>query len=221
MVCLANSWKPDGRCVAAKEIVGRYPGSWIRPVSALESGGLSQSDRCYTGNKEPEVGDVFYAHLLRPQPHAYQVENELIDDSKFWKFERKATYAQLVSCLDELSGDIWINGHSSGNGLNDRIPIGLAPSLGETLKFIRLPELTARVRHEEWNGKVRKRYRGCFYLNGKHYILSITDPLFQSRFAALKDGDYNVADVLVCISLGERLGEYAYKVIASVIEKGI
>ncbi|WP_375233212.1 dual OB domain-containing protein [Pseudomonas syringae] len=33
MVCLANSWKHGGRCIAGKIYGGDRSGEWIRPVS--------------------------------------------------------------------------------------------------------------------------------------------------------------------------------------------
>ncbi len=46
IVCLANSRKYSGRCIAGKELLadGR-PGRWIRPVSARENEEVSEHER--------------------------------------------------------------------------------------------------------------------------------------------------------------------------------
>jgi len=42
IVCLANSRKLQGRCIAGREIVQGKPGAWIRPVSAREHEEVSE-----------------------------------------------------------------------------------------------------------------------------------------------------------------------------------
>ena len=37
IVCLANSFKIGGSCIAGKEVLANGYGGWIRPVSARES----------------------------------------------------------------------------------------------------------------------------------------------------------------------------------------
>jgi hypothetical protein len=34
IVCLANSRKMSGRCLAGRELINGLPGGWVRPVSA-------------------------------------------------------------------------------------------------------------------------------------------------------------------------------------------
>ena len=51
IVCLANSSKLNGRCIAGKEIIedGRV-GDWIRPVSVREKQEVSEWERQYKDN---------------------------------------------------------------------------------------------------------------------------------------------------------------------------
>ena len=80
MLCLANSRKPGGRCVA-----GLLPdGSWIRPVTATGGGSLT-SAMCRLDKGRP-VGalDVVRVGVTQPEPRLHQPENWIITDKR-WK----------------------------------------------------------------------------------------------------------------------------------------
>ena len=49
IVCLANSRKLNGRCLAGKEFGGKGVGTWIRPVGAREHGEVSEYERTVSG----------------------------------------------------------------------------------------------------------------------------------------------------------------------------
>ncbi len=47
IVCLANSRKLSGRCIAGKEKTAEGIGGWVRPVSKRPTGKVSEYDRMY------------------------------------------------------------------------------------------------------------------------------------------------------------------------------
>ncbi len=47
IVCLANSRKLQGRCIAGRELVSGKPAAWIRPVSDREHEEVSEYERQY------------------------------------------------------------------------------------------------------------------------------------------------------------------------------
>lgn len=77
IVCLANSRKLSGRCIAGKELV--EPRRWIRPVSVREHEEVSEYERQYEDGSDPRVLDIFDVELLEPRPRTYQQENWLLD----------------------------------------------------------------------------------------------------------------------------------------------
>lgn len=58
IVCLANSRKHSGRCIAGKEVLAGAYGEWIRPLSARESAEVSEEERRYQNGSSPHVLDV-------------------------------------------------------------------------------------------------------------------------------------------------------------------
>src|ERR1039458_6439092 len=84
IVCLANSFKTDGRCIAGREVFAQGYGGWIRPVSARETAEVSFSEYRYKDNQIPQLLDIIHVPLLKPDPKHHQRENHLIDATKRW-----------------------------------------------------------------------------------------------------------------------------------------
>jgi hypothetical protein len=81
ILCLANSRKNSGRCIAGKEVTSTGFGPWIRPVSSRPEKELSANDRQYNNRPqlEPSLLDVIDIDFLQKDAHPYQIENHLID----------------------------------------------------------------------------------------------------------------------------------------------
>lgn len=58
IVCLANSRKHNGRCIAGIEIVDRQPEDWVRPVSSRAGAEVSEYERQYEDGSDPRVLDM-------------------------------------------------------------------------------------------------------------------------------------------------------------------
>ncbi len=84
-VCLANSRKLHGRCIAGREWRDGRAGGWIRPVSAREHQEVSESERRYQDGSDPKLLDVIDIPVLESQPDAYQTENWLLDSEQRWE----------------------------------------------------------------------------------------------------------------------------------------
>jgi hypothetical protein len=216
-VCLANSKKLQGRCVAGKELEGFAKGDWLRPVSARPSGELNFSERTYGGNQEPQLLDVIEASFQAHRQHRYQSENHLIDNKIRWKKVGMLNWAQAASIADHVQSGLWTVGCSSSYGMNDQIPIDSASGFGNSLVLLKIDKLCLSV-VREWpdfnkDNKVRARFR----LNSLNYALKVTDPIIENDYVQRPHGDYNVGEALVCVSMSEPYKDIVYKIVASVI----
>lgn len=71
IVCLANSRKLSGRCVAGKEMTAGRAGSWIRPVSDRPAEEVSLEERRYADGSDPALRDIINVPLREPRPKSY------------------------------------------------------------------------------------------------------------------------------------------------------
>ena len=216
IVCLANSRKLRQRCIAGKEIEGGGQGIWIRPVSLRESGELTFSDRRYANGKDPQVMDVMDVRLGHAQPKGCQQENWVLAGPGSITKVRRASWSELDTLVDP-EGPLWVDGHHTGSGLNDEVPFDVADTLTSSLRLLRVGSLTVSV-FTHWN---RKRVQGRFVYVGVQYRLWITDPVYEQRYKAEPEGDFDVGESYLTVSVGEPFGKTnaCYKLIAAIIER--
>ena len=218
IICLANSRKMPGHSVAGKEIVAGKIGAWIRPVSGRPAGELSEEDRHFENGQEPKLLDIIRIAIVEARPRGYQSENYLIDDSDYWTKVGEASWDDLQSALDSVSGPLRDDSSSSFNGLHDRVEETVANALGSSLRLVGVSDLkiTVAVEGSELVGS-RRKVRGRFTLNGTQYYLAVTDPVIERSYLEGADGEFSTGPVVLCISFGEPYRGYAYKMIAGVI----
>lgn len=218
IICLANSRKLQGRCIAGREVMGGYPGRWIRPVSDRPSEEVSEYERQYMDGSDPRVLDIIDVSLLEPRPKNYQQENWLLDPDTYWAKAGALSRGEL-NRFAETGGTLWLNGHHTYNGQNDTIPVDKAAGLSTSLKLVRVEDLLLRVfRPGEAFGNAKRRVQGRFRFTGSLYALWVTDPIVERAYLALTDGDYTLGQAYLTVSLGETYNDRCYKLVAAVIQ---
>ena len=216
IVCLANSRMASGRCIAGKEVTaaGR-PGGWVRPVSGWSTGGLSERERQYEPGVEPQTLDIIDVPVVGPRPRKYQRENWLVDPRSRWAKVDRVDGKALTQWLDAVP-TLWVNGHSSANGENDRVPPSDTDALESSLSLIKVDSL--RVNVSERQGSSGPVLRGSFRYNEADYSLRITDAASECRSVGMAYRDYDVGERFLTVSLtAEPFESYCYKLIAAVI----
>ena len=219
IVCLANSRKMQGRCVAGREVIDGRPGPWIRPVSDRPTEEVSEEERRYEDGSDPRVLDVIDIPLIEPRPKDYQTENWLLDPKYYWVRAGAIGWKDLAAFSD-VHGPLWRNEISSSNGLNDRVPVDLAIALDSSLGFIRVKDLNLKVfKPSEAFGNKKRRVQGIFSFDGVPYRLWVTDSVVEPSYLGKPDGEYMVAEAYLSVSLSEPYKGYCYKLIAAVVGK--
>lgn len=220
IICLANSRKLSGRCVAGIEIATQSPAKWIRPVSDREHGEVSAYERRYQNGEDPQVLDIMDIPLKTPIPKTYQQENWLLDPGNYWTKVDQAKWNEL-SELPQPSEPIWTNGYSTYDGLNDKVPLALANELDSSLRLVHADALTLSVfNYGEAFGNAKRRVQGKFRHNKFEYHLWVTDPRYEQAYRPKPDGEYKLGECYLTISLGEPYNDACYKLIAAIIERG-
>lgn len=221
IVCLANSRKLSGRCVAGIQLSSKsLPVGWIRPVSAREHEEVSEQERQYQDGSDPRVRDIIDVPLLDPRPKGYQQENWLLDPEQYWVKVGRAAWIDLQPLVDPVE-PLWINGHSTYNGVNDQIPLSLAGVLSSSLRLVRVDRMTISVfKPGEVFGNHKRRVQGRFRHDGTEYRLWVTDPDYERAHLAKPDGVHEMGESFLTVSLGEPFKDACYKLIAAIIEKG-
>ena len=215
IVCLANSWKRGGRCVAGLRTDGT---GWVRPVSAEPEGALQAKHYQLAWGREAALLDILNVPLLGPQPAPHHPEDWLVDTTR-WKRCRPVSSQALLKFLEQ--------GLSYGPKLlgdcNEKVSHSFLQChpIAESLALIRPEALSWQVRRK--SDAENPKIRAQFVLAGAFYSLPLTDPVYLHRLASLPNGNYvwdkPGLEPMLTISLGEPFGQNAdcYKLVAGVV----
>ncbi|MGB8261890.1 MAG: hypothetical protein WCE75_16120 [Terracidiphilus sp.] len=218
IVCLANSYKHDHRCVAGIRLKAK---EWVRLVGKTVPGCVTVREATCVGGKEAALLDVIEAELGDPCGSGSHPEDRFITGTP-WRHVRRFDQREEREFLTS-----WANrGPSVLEGCVDRIyakKIANSP-VKSSLELVRPDDLWWWIREE--GGK--RRNRGVFRLGNVgrvRYDLAVTDPIWLAALNLLPTGIYPHALLpgsqpgkpLLTISLSEPFDGFHYKLIAGVI----
>ena len=217
LICLANSYKWNNRCVAGLRVDG---GGWIRPVSDKEHGELQYSQYRLPDHSEPHMLDVIRVGLSRHQPLPHQPENWLTDDSGWKLLERPASADHARAVTAAVSREPLLFGNS-GRSVPHAQFLGLPAR--ESLTLVQPTDI--RWHTESNTYELRNMPRVFFRLGDLSYDLPLTDPAYAGPLQRRDEGDYRSSDlgipedgtILLTISLGDPLNGVCYKLVAAVV----
>ncbi len=214
IICLANSRKLGGRCVAGLRLDGS---GWLRPVGTLPIGTLYPASYVLNNLSEPAMLDVIRVGVQAPRPLPHQPENWVIDGT-IWTLVSRPLGPKLVPLLQQAL----VSGPELLRGFGNRVPFASFQQQPATASLALVaPPLLDLYQKPNYQGQPQ--VRGCFSLGQtrlpSHYDLALTDPHWEN--AVIGQGPRRLRQTdgrfLVTTSLGEPFGSDCYKLIAAII----
>ena len=212
-ICLANSYKHGGRCIAGIEVVPNPDGPltivrhddgrprWIRPVSMAESGEIP--NQLALGVK---LLSLVKLTEVVPCPDKAHTEDVHCSRMECCPDELKVDEALLNQLVDPVHQAVfYFRGKS--------IPATIINKLDYSLMLIR-PEKAGAYIDEE---REKSKYRMKFTYYGSNYDFPITDPVFIETLKKNPERYTDLKGVYLTLSLGLEFEGFHYKLVAAVL----
>ena len=211
VVCLANSRKLRGTCVAGLATDGT---GWVRPIGRSATQELAWDERQLDDASEPQPFDVVRMDLDGWEPTEHQRENWRIGRHRWVLVQRPASQT-----LSGLIRDAVTQSPPFGDA-RDRVPVDERPQ--GSLQLIRPLGLEWQVRATLYG---KKQIRALFAVGGDRCNLVVTDPVVERRMEPYGPGVWPFEfaglnsrhGVLLTVSLGERFEGCYFKLVAAVL----
>lgn len=214
-VCLANSRKNNGRCIAGKAFYNGSYSKWIRPVTDRQTHALETPEHRIITGEDSKLLDILTIQLLKPQANEHQQENWLMNVGVPLNKVGEFSLTEIHKLLDSPAS-LWSVGSSSGSGINDRVPHSEISDFENSLYLVQVENFKIE-RFFEVHPYNRVTTRGAFSYGGHDYRLKITDPVFELQYNKKPAGIYDIKKAVLTLSLGEAFNGNCYKLIAGII----
>jgi hypothetical protein len=213
IVCLANSYKHGGRCIAGIDLDS---GQWIRLHGNSADGALCACEYMLDDGSEPRLLDVIEVELHYALPTESHPEDWQIAPKRWRLVERPANAARLQKLTAGGKTTTIFGDHC------DRIAdweLKRNP-LKSSLMLVCPSEIYWWVREE----RGKRKDRALFKRNDITYDFSVTDPHLRNQLDLLPTGIYphssfadGSTETWLTISLSEAFFGWHYKLVAGVI----
>lgn len=210
IVCLANSYKNGGRCIAGIEIqkkdgritiVKNIDGSpkWIRPIVGNGDDGVPESMV-----KQFSVLDILEIEITQQIPTGMHSENVIF--TSIAKIGGIRCNKKNLSLLCDTTHPL-IFGNRGKAVASEVFNKG-----GYSLMFIKPDNPVIQTQHDEYG---HEKYRIQFTYRNNRYDLPLTDAKYMHM---LQNHNVKGGDLYFTLSLGVKYEDFHYKLIAGVIE---
>ena len=212
-ICLANSYKRGGRCIAGVEIVTNNSGvwkpvrnddgrpRWIRPIAKTTYGEIPNFVA-----EGIELLSVVKLKDVVPCPEQAHVENVYYSRMEQCDYNISLEPSILNQLIDSKHQSIF---HNRGRAVSAEMLM----SINYSLMLIH-PDKASAYRDEN-REKSKNRMKFTYY--GVEYDFPITDPSFLEEFKREPERYDNIPDVYLALSLGLEFEGWHHKLVAGVI----
>jgi hypothetical protein len=218
ILCLANSYKHDHRCVAGIDLVTKR---WVRLVGRKVAGCLTIAETCYADGKQAAILDVFEAELGENCGTNCHPEDVYVA-GRPWRLIHHMNEQRGLQCLSEHIS----KRPSVLQGYTDNVSAARVIEVARerSLELIEPTDLWWWIRES----KDRRKNRAVFRVSREsrvRYDLSVTDPPWLDQLNLLPAGIYphafffrnKLPRTLLTVSLSEPFESFHYKLVAGVV----
>jgi len=218
IVCLANSYKHDHRCVAGINLISK---KWVRLVGREVPGCLTRAETCLADGREVGLLDVFEAELGEACASNCHPEDVYISGNRWLPVRRFDRPGDARFLADYVTKDpIVLQGYCDRVYAKKFEKTAAICSLG----IIRPDDLWWWIREENGKRKNRALFR-LGHVGRIRYDLAVTDPAWLEMLRLLPAGIHphatlcggKTANTLLTVSLSEPFDGFHYKLVAGVV----
>ena len=206
-VCLANSFKEGGRCIAGIELSNGSPiiqngkPKWIRPVANNGHGEVPTHIVSHIN-----ILDIVEIDILENVPEGFQTENVYFNADSIKVIDRYP-----IENLADLCNNRLFNLFGNRGGA-----VKPENTTNLTYSLVMLAPLEPVIVEKIFGGAAHPKIRLAFNFNGNRYELPITDPIFLNAYKTNKNIIVG-KDIYLSLSLGVLHEDWHSKLVAGII----
>lgn len=212
-ICLANSYKRGGRCIAGVEVVSNGNGKWklvhnddgnprwIRPIAQTTYGEIPN----YLAENIQMLSVVRLSNV-DPCPEGAHTENVYYSRIEQFDYDISQLLSSMNQFIDSRHQSIF---HNRGRAVSAEMLGGINYSL-----MLIHPDKASAYRDEN-REKSKNRMKFTYY--GVEYDFPISDPAFLDEFKREPERYADIPNVYLAISLGLEFEGWHHKLVAGVI----
>lgn len=199
IVCLANSFRPGGSCVAGVEYNNGAFGDWIRPVSNRVDQAINIDEKTYANGTQVALLDVIEITFEAHNPEQHQTENWVISSGVRWRKVGQLSQAQAQDAVAPPNRALWGPAGSTYNGRKDELKAIFANAATSSLILIQPERATVEVINNPFSGEDHL-WVSFIWADVSHKI-KLTDPVQFQRFNTGAGASHTLEHPILCISL--------------------
>lgn len=218
LLCLANSYKHDHRCVAGISLITK---KWVRLIGRRVPGCLTLAESCYSDGSEAALLDVFEVEVGETCGSNDHPEDVYVTERP-WSLVRRFGAAEAARFLAGFVPKSPMVLQSYGDRMYAKRVASTA--LNRSLELSHPDDLWWWIREDNGKRKNRAIFRAG-HVQRTRYDLPVTDPVWLRQLSLMPAGIYphafffggRLPETFLTMSLSEQFEGFHYKLVAGVV----